>query len=330
LCYAYNEFLYGPSMDFDDRAIRRLKLSDLRLLLAVVQWGGMAKAASHLNISQPAVSKAIAAMEHTLGVRLLDRNAQGVEPTAYGRELLKCAVSIFDELRQGMKRLEFLADPAAGELRIGSTEPLVAGLLPQIIDRLSREYPRIIFDVTQADIMALCDHELRERKVDLILGRMPISFAEDASLNVETLFDEQIFVVAGANSRWAHRRKIELADLVDEPWALPRRDSPVGSLMADAFRAGGLEPPQPSVVCFSFQMHNALLATGRFLSMASGSMLRLSAKRLSVKILPIELRIRPRPVGIVTLKNRTISPVAQLFIECAREVAKTLASDSRN
>ena len=105
-------------MDLDDRALRRLKLSDLRLFHAVVQRGGMAKAAAHLSISQPAVSKAIAALEHTLGVRLLERHPQGVEPTLFGRALLKGGIAVFDELKQSMKEIEFLADPTAGELRI--------------------------------------------------------------------------------------------------------------------------------------------------------------------------------------------------------------------
>ena len=78
-------------MEFDDRVLRRLKLSDLRLLQAVVQFGGMGKAAAHLNISQPAVSKAVATLEHTLGVRLLDRGPQGIAATRYGEALLEAA-----------------------------------------------------------------------------------------------------------------------------------------------------------------------------------------------------------------------------------------------
>src|SRR4051794_16343434 len=109
----------GQVMTLDDRALRRLKLSDLRLLHAVVKWGGMAKAAAHLNISQPAVSKAIAALELTLGVRLLERHPQGVEPTAYGHALLKGGIAVFDELKQTMKQIKFLADSASGEVRIG-------------------------------------------------------------------------------------------------------------------------------------------------------------------------------------------------------------------
>jgi DNA-binding transcriptional LysR family regulator len=82
-----------------------------------VERGGMAKAAVHLNISQPAVSKAIAALENTLRVRLLDRNPQGVEPTVYGLALLDGGVAVFDELIKSVKQIEHLTDPHAGDLR---------------------------------------------------------------------------------------------------------------------------------------------------------------------------------------------------------------------
>ena len=111
----------GRSMDWDHRVGRRLKLRELNILLAVVQAGSMAKAGKRLAISQPAVSKAIADMEHTLGVPLFDRSPQGVEPTQYGRALLKRGVAVFDELQQAVQDIEFLSDPDAGELRIGST-----------------------------------------------------------------------------------------------------------------------------------------------------------------------------------------------------------------
>src|SRR5436309_8037062 len=128
-------------MSLDDRTLRRLKLSDLRIFHAVVQRGGMAKAAKDLNVSQPAVSKAIAALERTLGVRLLERHPQGVEPTPYGRALLRGGIAVFDELKQSVKEIEFLADPTVGELRIGCTEPLAAGFMAAVIDSVSQQYP---------------------------------------------------------------------------------------------------------------------------------------------------------------------------------------------
>ena len=107
---------------WNDQVRRRLKLRDVDILLAVIQTGSMGKAAAALNMSQPAVSKAIAYLEHTLGVRLLDRSRQGVEPTPYGRALVKRGVAMFDELRQGVQDIASLTDPAAGEIRMGGSE----------------------------------------------------------------------------------------------------------------------------------------------------------------------------------------------------------------
>ena len=113
-------------MQLSDRIGRRLKLQDLHVLMTVVQAGSMGKAAQRLNTTQPNVSRSIAELEHAFGVRLLDRHRQGVEPTEYGRALLDCGAAVFDDLRQGVKSIEFLADPTAGEVRIGSIPPLAA------------------------------------------------------------------------------------------------------------------------------------------------------------------------------------------------------------
>src|SRR5262245_2772238 len=92
-------------VDWDSRIGGRVRLRDLHILLAVVQSGTMAKAARQLNVSQPAVSEAIASLEHALGVRLLDRSRRGVEPTNYGSALLKSGRAVFDELRHGIKQI---------------------------------------------------------------------------------------------------------------------------------------------------------------------------------------------------------------------------------
>ena len=146
-------------MQWTDRIGRRLKLRDLHILLAVAKSGSMGKAAADLAISQPSVSKAIAEVEHAIGLRLLDRGPQGIEPTIYGRALLKCGVAVFDELRQGVKEVEFLTDPNAGEVRIGCTETMAAGFVSAIIDRLSRQYPRVTFHLIPADSITLLNRE---------------------------------------------------------------------------------------------------------------------------------------------------------------------------
>jgi DNA-binding transcriptional LysR family regulator len=314
-------------MDLADRTGTRLKLRDLHILLTVVEWGSMAKAAKHLAVSQPVVSRAIAQLERGLGVRLLDRTPQGVEPTVYGRTVLNRGLAVFDELRGSQKDIRFLSDPTAGELRIGSTQAVAAGLVAAILDRLTAQRRRIAFHVKLGDAAALHYHDLRERNVDLLFGRVVESTEDD--VNAEILFQDRLHVVAGAKSPWTRRRQVTLKELVGESWTLPPPDTYVGGLVVDAFRASNLAVPHINVTSYGMALQSSLLGTGHFLSVLPGSFLRVNGKSLGVKALPIELPIPPRPVGIVTLKNRTLSPLAALFIDCARSVSRPLAETSR-
>ncbi len=309
-------------MDEIERIERRLKLHDVRVLMSVVQAGSMHKAAERLATSQPAVSRAIGDLEHALGVRLLDRSPTGVEPTQYGRAIIKRGLAVFDELRQGVKDIEFLADPTAGELRIGCTENAAAGPVLAVIDRLTRRHPRMVFDVVTGSVPALC-RDLTERRVELVILRIAESLVE-ANMVVEKLFDDAFVVVAARHNPWTRRRRIDLAELVDERWTLPPPDSGIGAFAMDAFRAQGLTPPRTTVITLSMHMRNRLLATGRFLTMMSGFILMLPGKHPSLKALPVELPNARGTVAIITLKNRTLSPLAGLFIKTARAVAKPL------
>ena len=313
----------STAAQWNDRIRRRLKLRDMDILLTVIKTGSMGKAADALNMSQPAVSKAIAGLEHTLGVRLLDRNRQGVEPTEYGRAMLDGGVAMFDDLRQAVKNIEFLADPAAGEVRIGSVPVFAASFVTTVIDQLSQRHPRIKFHLITGLVETL-HHELIDRKLDLaIAGRFdPV---EDARIGFEFLFDASFVVAAGAQNPWARRRKIALAELVSEPWTLPPPESQTGAVHLEAFRGSGLNFPRATVVTDSPEVRMRLLATGRFLTIFPTSVLKFTARRPELKVLPVELPLARLPIGIVTLKNRTLSPVAQLFIDHAREIAKPLA-----
>src|SRR5712691_10701285 len=122
-------------MQWTDRIDRRLNPRDLHIFRVVVEHTNISKAADSLAISRPVISRTIANLERTLGVPLFDRSPQGVEPTLYGRALRKLAITVFDDLRQGMQEIEFLADPTAGELRIGCNETTTGGLVSAAIDR---------------------------------------------------------------------------------------------------------------------------------------------------------------------------------------------------
>src|SRR6266852_1339415 len=314
--------------DWESRIGRRLRLRDLHILTTVVQWGSMAKAASHLAMSQPAVSEAIANLEAALGVRLLDRTPRGVEPTLYASALLRRGLVVFDELRLGIKEIEFLADPTAGEVRIGCVESLAAGFMPEVIDQFSRKYPRALVHVANTQTATQEFRELHERTVDLLLGRILEPFADD-EIDAEVLFQDQYFVVAGSRSPWARRRKIALADLLDEPWILLPPRTVFASFMVEAFRAHGLELPRAGVTSFSAAIRLHLVATERFLTIMAGSMLRPNAERWDLKALPIALDALSFPVAIFKLKQRTASPVVQKLVEHLRSAAKSMAAPGR-
>jgi DNA-binding transcriptional LysR family regulator len=309
-------------MDWSERIGRRIRLRDLHILLAVVQSKSMAKAAGHLAISKPVISKAIADLEHVLGVRVLERDRHGAEPTPYGAALLKRAVTVFDELREGVKDIGFLTDPQAGDVRVGCNPMLATSFVSAVIERLSRRFPRLVFHVLARPAESL-HRELTEGNVDFLIARRLGALA-DEQLGFELLFDDRDVVAAGPQNPLVRRRGIELAELINEPWVLPPPDNLVGSVAMKAFRACGLDYPRTVVFSDSPHVRLNLLATGRFLSIFPVSALRFPARRPEVRVLPVDLPLVRVPVGIVTLKNRTLGPVAQLFIEHAREVAKPL------
>lgn len=314
-------------MPLDDRIKRRLKLRDLEILAIVIQSGSMGKAAAALAITQSAVSKSIADLENTLGVHLVDRSQRGVEPTVYGRALNRCGLNLFDDLRQGLELIDFLADPTLGELRIGTTPALATYVMPAILEPLSRQHPRVVFHVSEADTIVLY-RELHDRKVDLVVTRMLEHSADDV-LEERVLFHDPLVVAAGAGNPWTKRRKISLSDLMQEPWTLSEGDTFIGSFVSQIFRANGLTLPHTTVFTSSIHLRNKLLAGGCFLTVVPRFVLTGPLKEQSLIALPIDLPATRRPVGVVTLRNRTISPVAELFIGRAREVATSITGPAK-
>ena len=307
---------------------KRLRLRELFVFFTVVEYGSMAKAAAKLGVSTPSISEGIAALEHALGVQLLDRSPKGVVPTPFGDAILARGRAAFDELRQGVRDIEFLSDPHAGEVRIGCPESIAAGLLVPVLEHLSKRYPRVRFHVEQAQIPTVEFPQLLARKVDLVLARLvksPVRGRITEELNAEVLFNDPYYVVVSETSKWARRRKIDLADLMDEPWIIPPLDTLGGSFMPEALQARGLEVPSLAITTFSLHLRNNLVGNGQFITVLPRSILRVYGKRHSLKALPIALSVQTSPVAIVTLRNRTLGPVAMSFIQCAREVARTLA-----
>jgi DNA-binding transcriptional LysR family regulator len=310
-------------MQWAESVLGRIKLRDLKVLMAIAQYGSMSKAARHLAVSHPVISKTVTELERTLGVSLFDRGARGVEPTAYGQALVRCGVAVFDEMRQGLRNVEALTDAQSGELRIGCPELISAGILPAIANTFSRQYPRARLHAVFADTASAQFEALRSRSVDLLLGTITTPFVAD-DLILETLCDERFLVVAARQSRWSRRPHVTLGQLVEEDWVLPPLDSVPGRHIVRIFSANKLPIPNASIVSLSIHLAITLVASGRYVAMLPSSVPLLGLAQSALKILPLKLPPVNLSVGIVTLKNRTVSPLARPFAQCAHQVAKAL------
>jgi DNA-binding transcriptional LysR family regulator len=305
------------------RQLRRMKLRDLDILSSVVLHGSMAKAVYDLGVSQPAISEAIARLEAAADARLLDRTTRGVEPTVFGLALVKRATIAFDELEQGLREINSLADPTSGYVRVGCPESLAAGLVPEATATLAQHFPNIRVDVALAQPGEQHFRELRERSVDLLVGRLfkPLNSDDVAA---EQLCQDAFFVVASANSRWARRRRLSLRDLADERWILFPAGSLSNKFIERGFLAAGLELPRNVVTSFSIQMRLHLLSTGDFLTVLHWSVLKFNTRRWGLKVLPVQLPCEEMPITIFTAAGRTLSPAVGKFVAELRSVASDL------
>ena len=310
-------------MDWDQRIGRRIKLRDLHVLVAVAEHGSMAKAAGQLNISHPVVSKTIAALEHAVGVPLFDRTARGVTLTAYGATLVKSGTAVFDEMRAGIRRIEHLADPNQGELRFGCPEAMAGGLLQEIISRFIASFPRVTLDVVPSDTVAGNFRELREREVEFLIGRIRMPFVDD-ELSSEVLAHEGLIIAAGKQNLLHRKKGLTLEDLTEVPWLLPPANSLPGAMARDFFRQQGLEPPRPSIITLSLHINLAFLGSGPHLCVLPSSMLLYGPARDVVAALPVELQQPDSAIGVLTVRNRSLSPPAEQFLSIARDVAANI------
>jgi DNA-binding transcriptional LysR family regulator len=306
-------------MNSNNRIGKRLKLRDLQILQATVKAGSMVKAATDLAITQPAVSYAIGEMERALGVPLLERSSQGVRPTVYGEVLLERSRIVFNELRHGISEIQSLADPSAGELRIGTTAPMSA-IVSAALNQLVPRYPRMTFalDVRPTDILL---NAMRRRDIELVISRLA-DFVNDEDLHVDTLFHDELAVMCSKRNKWARRRGVVLADLTGEPWVLPTPEGFLTKIIRNAFEDQGLEMPHATVTTQSTYALSVLVANGPFLAMHPTAMLTIPSEHPQLTSVDVKVRKTRGPIGLITLKDRPLSPTAKLFLRVAADLVK--------
>lgn len=301
------------------RLPRHLKMAELRVFVAVLEHRSFRKAAAALHLSQPAVTKAIAGLEHTLGVRLFDRVANGVEPTLHGDSFAPRAIAIFDELRRAAQELTQLSSGAAGSLRLGTVPMPAIPFVPLAVDRLVDAHPGIQLSMVEARETELIDR-LRRRDIELAVLRLSVVEPND-DMRLIRLFDEKLCVVAAADHPLARRRNSTWADLLAQRWVLSPPDCSFHLHVQRTLEQAGLSMPRHTVEAMSIQLQFNLVLHAGMLGFGMRSQIDFAPGKGNVVRLPFDLPALSTGVSVVSLASHEPSPLARQLVAHIHDLA---------
>ncbi|MBT9491021.1 MAG: LysR family transcriptional regulator [Paucibacter sp.] len=301
-----------PSSNLIHRLPRHLKLSELRVFIAVFELGSFHRAAAAVHLTQPAVTKSIAGLEKMLGVKLFERLTNGVEPTSFGRSFAPRALAVFSELRRAAQELNSLRSGATGTLRVGTVPMPAIPFLPIAIRRLGEAQPSCAVAVIEAREAELLD---RLRKGDIELAILRLSLLElDADMLATALFDEQLAVLAGRDHPLVERERLSWDELLEQRWVIPPPDCIFYEYLLRNLAGQGLAMPRASVEAYSVPVQVGLTQHGGLLSFGMRSRFEFGDQRHRLMRLPFEFSCAARPVAVVSLRCRERGPLAQQLI----------------
>ncbi len=296
-----------------------MKMGELRAFVAVLEHRSFRKAAAVLHLTQPAITKAIAGLEGTLGVRLFDRVAHGVEPTVHARSFAPRATAIFDELRRAAQDLLLVSSGTRGNLRVGTVPMPAIPFLPVAIHRMIDTHPGIFVSVVEERETELLDR-LRKRDIDMAILRLSlIEPSED--MQAAPLFDEKLCVVAGKDHPLASRTRLNWPELLEERWVMPPADCYFYEHVQRTLDRLGMRMPRQMVETASIQMQFNLVLHAGMLGFGMRSQISFAPGKEFLVRLPFDLPMEGSLVAAVTLKAHEPSPLAQQLIAHIQDLA---------
>lgn len=306
-----------------ERVLRsNLKLRHLQLLVTLDRFRHVGRAAEHLAVTQPAVSKALAEIEATLGLRLFDRSSRGTRPTAFGETVLRFARSVLADFERTSDELAALASGAKGRTAVGAMVVATPVLLARAIASLKTRSSETTVHVEEGDLTALVP-KLRGGELDLVVGRLePAHAATD--LETEPLYNEPMVVVAGPSHRLARRRGVSWEDLSNEPWVVPPPWASMRRKLEQAFLQRRLARPSDLVEAVSFLAIVSLVRERPAVAFLARSVAQSFAHEGLLAVLDIAFRQPMPPVGLIRLRGARRSPSAELIAQCLREASAGL------
>lgn len=305
-------------MDNPSTLVRDLKLRELRIALRVAQCGGILKAATELNLSQPAVTRTIRELELKLGVALFERTSKGVSLTPYGEVFLNRAAAVFGEIRSVELELQQLKTGTQGIVKVGAMPMAAASVVSQAISDLLRSDPGLEFSVFEAPPVELT-RALREREIDFAVGRLPGETGH-RDFEHELLMYDTMRIVVREGHPLASVQRPKLQQLSSWSWLLPPPGTPVYELIAAEFRSRGFQPPKVAASTLSLLILQRLAANSDCITLLPDAMVRFGMLHGSLMPLRIKLPNTAGPIGITRLAGRNLMPTSLALVEALRNL----------
>ena len=275
-------------------------------------------------MTQPAASKLLAELEDTLGVKLFIRHARGVEPTWYGEVLLRHARNAVMELRQAQEEIADLKSGLTGHASIGTVVTSATSLVPMAVAELKAENPRVLVNI-EMDFSEVLVRQLLAGKFDIVVARIyqPEGLAE---LNFEAFGEEPHAMYARADHPLVRKRGLRLDELITQTWVLPPRGNVLRDRLTVLFLEQRLELPKQVVETASLPIIISLLQMSEMVSALPSEVVRPYCESGILKKMPIKLDLRLGEAGIVTRRDKEMSPGARAMLAALRAVAARLYS----
>lgn len=303
-----------------DRALTRLKLRQLRLLVAVGRHGNIQNAARELGISQPAATKMIQDLELDFEVKLFSRTNRGVIPTVFGETMIKHGKLIFAQVSNAAQELDDLNEGNSGRVVIGTLLAASTGLLPVAIDILLADRPKVAIKISEGTNEVLMP-ALLSGEIDLVVGRLPSHRHRD-KIKQEKLFEDRILAVVGKQHPLAQTGPVSFEQIKPFGWILPPLETSLRRQVDHFFISQQQYIPSLAIESVSYLTNRALLQSRDLIGFMPAEVIAQDLENGNLSQLDWDVPFGRGPIGISYRDDTSLSPAGHAFKQALHQAAQ--------